>query len=157
MNNIKASISNHNRQVLKNRNPSQIPSKSCNCRIKSECPLDGNCLVRSVVGTKPRLQATMGIKVVKDYMGKTAGPFKLRYSNHLKSLNNERYSTGPELSKYAWGLKSQNKSFRIKCSVMKQVLAACPGMKVCCLVHREKKNDYVIRQKQCIEHKIWTV
>ena len=49
MDNIKASISNHNRQVLKNRNLSQIPSKSCNCRIKSECPLDGNCLVRSVV------------------------------------------------------------------------------------------------------------
>jgi hypothetical protein len=96
----------------------------------------------------------MGIKMVKDYIGKTAGPFKLRYSNHLKSLNNERYSTGTELSKYAWGLKSQNKLFRIKCSVMKQVPAACPGMKVCCLVHREKKNDYVIRQKQCIEHKI---
>jgi hypothetical protein len=32
-------------------------------------------------------------KVVKNYIGMTAGPFKLRYSNHLKSLNNERYST----------------------------------------------------------------
>ena len=69
----------------------------------------------------------------------TAGPFKLRYSNNLKSLNNERYSTETELSKYAWGLKSQNKSFRIKWSVMKQVSAVCPGMKVCSLCTEEKR------------------
>ena len=114
MNNIKASISNHNRRVLKNRNPFQIPSKSSNCRIKSECPLDGNCFVRSVV-YKAQITSDNG-KVVKDYIGMTAGPFKLRYRNHLKSLNNERYSTETEHSKYAWGLKSRNKSFRIKWS-----------------------------------------
>jgi hypothetical protein len=78
-------------------------------------------------------------KVVKDYIGMTAGPLKLRYSNHLKSLNNERYSTETELSKYAWGLKLQNKSFRIKWSVTKQVPAACPGMKVCSLCTKEKR------------------
>ena len=137
MNNIKASISNHNRRVLKDQNPSQIPSKSCNCRIKSECPLNGNCLVRSVV-YKAQITSDNG-KVVKNHIGMTAGPFKLRYSNHLKSLNNERYSTETELSKYAWSLKSQNKSFRIKWSVMKQVPAVCPGMKVCSLCTEEKR------------------
>ena len=137
MSNIKVSISNHNRRVLKNQNPSQIPSKSCNCRIKSKCPLNGNCLVRSVV-YKAQITSDNG-KVVKNYIGMTAGPFKLRYSNHLKSLNNERYSTETELSKYAWGLKSQNKSFQIKWSVMKQVPAVCPGMKVCSLCTEEKR------------------
>ena len=106
-------------------------------RIKSKCPLNGNCLVRSVV-YKAQITSDNG-KVVKNYIGMTAGPFKLRYSNHLKSLNNERYSTETELSKYAWGLKSQNKSFRIKWSVMKQVPAVCPGMKVCSLCTEEKR------------------
>jgi hypothetical protein len=43
------------------------------------------------------------------------------------------------LSKYAWGLKSQNKSFRMNWSIMKKVPAACPGMKVCSLCTEEKR------------------
>ena len=39
----------------------------------------------------------------------------------------------------AWGLKSPNKSFRIKWSVIKQVPAVCPGMKVCSLCTEEKR------------------
>ena len=34
------------------------------------------------------------------YIGITAGTFKKRYANHMKSLKVQRYSTETELSKY---------------------------------------------------------
>jgi hypothetical protein len=127
MNNTKASISNHDQRVfLRIRIPPKFHrNRVTACRIKSKCPLNGNCLVRSVV-YKAQITSDNG-KVVNNYIGMTAGPFKLRYSNHLKSLNNERYSTETELSKYAWGLKSQNKSFRKqKCFVNGNFSDSCP-------------------------------
>ena len=86
--NVKSDISSHNHRVLKKINvvPSGI---SCNCRNKTQYPLEGKCLTTSVVYkaaiTNKDTQQTM------NYIGVTAGPFKDGYNNHRKSLNNYAY------------------------------------------------------------------
>ena len=50
MPNLKAKITNHNKAILANpcrANNDEI--NKCNCRNKSECPLDGHCLTNNVI------------------------------------------------------------------------------------------------------------
>ena len=110
MPNVKGIISSHNHRVLKKTNvvPTGI---TCNCRNKARCPLEGKCLTTSVV-YKAAITNT-DIKQTMNYIGVTAGPFKDRYNNHRKSLNNYAYRKETELSKYAWDLKEQGKDFDI--------------------------------------------
>ena len=111
MPNAKSTISNHNRRVL-NNNVTTINEKTCNCRAKSRCPLDGRCLTASVV-YKAEITPT-DTQESKVYFGITAGLFKERYNNHKKSLTNAKYAKETELSKYVWNLKENGKSFSIK-------------------------------------------
>ena len=46
MPNLKQNIDGHNKSILHNR---MVPPRPCNCRVKTECPLSGNCLKGSVV------------------------------------------------------------------------------------------------------------
>ena len=47
MPNMKSFLHKHNAKILKSTN--KTPEKSCNCRIKPNCPLDGSCLSRNIV------------------------------------------------------------------------------------------------------------
>ena len=47
MKNMKNLIKLHNTKVLKNQEHSE--KRSCNCRVKSHCPLDGKCVQKCVV------------------------------------------------------------------------------------------------------------
>ena len=50
MPNLKAKTTNHNKAIL--ANPSRTNNdeiNQCNCRSKSECPLDGHCLTNNVI------------------------------------------------------------------------------------------------------------
>ena len=48
MPNVKSVIPNHNRRILKS-NKTSPDLKTCNCRVKSACPLLGKCLTKSLV------------------------------------------------------------------------------------------------------------
>jgi hypothetical protein len=109
MTNIKNTISNHNRHLLVRKNKS---FDGCNCRTKDECPLDGNCLTKSIV-YKAEITST-DVGETKEYIDMTAGTFKARYANHKKSINSPRYSNEAEFSKYAWKLKQSNRPYNIK-------------------------------------------
>ena len=109
MQNVKSKISNHNRHLLeKKMKPAVI--NGCNCRKKDQRPLNNQCLTNSIV-YKAEITDVCG--ETKEYIGVTAGTFKKRYANHVKSLNIQRYSTETELSKYVWSLK-EGKPFTIK-------------------------------------------
>ena len=47
MPNVEAHIKAHNQKVIKVIQPDQI--LKCNCRNEIECPLQGNCLIKSIV------------------------------------------------------------------------------------------------------------
>ena len=44
--NLKQNIDGHDKSILRNK---IVPSRSCNCRAKIECPMSGNCLKKLVV------------------------------------------------------------------------------------------------------------
>ena len=48
-----------------------------------------------------------GFNTKQIYIGVTANDFKTRYTNHLKSLRNEKYKHETELSKHVWNLKKR--------------------------------------------------
>ena len=82
MENMKNLIKQHNTRVLKNHEHSE--KRSCNCRVKGNCPLDGKCLYECIV-----YQANVVTNnECKEYFGTAEREFKLRYYNgHLDSRN----------------------------------------------------------------------
>ena len=47
--NVKRSISRHNKSLLRKAEPTKSPNELCNCRAPSECPLEKKCLTESMV------------------------------------------------------------------------------------------------------------
>ena len=81
-------------------------NKTCNCRQKNTCPLDGNCLQSSVI-----YQATVTRKdhnTTETYIGLTENDFKTRYRNHTTSFRHAKHRNSTELSKHIWNLKDNN-------------------------------------------------
>ena len=74
----------------------------------------------------------------KVYISITEGPFKEWYNNLKKSLTNAKYAKKTELSKCAWNLKENGRSFSIKWSVIKRVPAYTAGERSCDLCLEEK-------------------
>lgn len=114
MDNTKQIIDNHNKRILANSSPqanntAAAPTqdkKTCNCRQKNTCPLDGNCLQASVI-----YQATVTRKdnnTKQTYIGLTEKDFKTRYRNHTASFRHPKHRNSTELSKYIWTLKDNN-------------------------------------------------
>ena len=108
MNNTKQIIDNHNKRIL--TAPIQIDdtataaaaaidnNKTCNCRQKNTCPLDGNCLQSSVI-----YQATVTRKdnnTTETYIGLKENDFKTRYRNHTASFRHAKHRNSTELSKH---------------------------------------------------------
>ena len=84
-----------------------------NCRDKSACPLNGQCLTANLI-----YQATVETSTAKQtYIGLTQNKFKTRYTNHLPSFRVERKMNATKLSKHIWALKdkciSHNPSWKI--------------------------------------------
>ena len=116
MNNTKQISENHNKRIL--TASIQIDNtataaaatidnnKTCNCRQKNTCPLDGNCLQSSVI-----YQATVTRKdnnTTETYIGLTENNFKARYRNHTASFRHAKHRNSTELSKHIWTLKDNN-------------------------------------------------
>ena len=87
MPNMTAILSSHNKKILSlndavtsPREQSAQPSKTCNCRKRPECPLEGNCLQQNVI-----YQAAITGTTTESYIG-LATNFKEWYRNHLTSF-----------------------------------------------------------------------
>ncbi|XP_067939442.1 uncharacterized protein [Watersipora subatra] len=76
MPNIKNKIENHNNRLL--ANPPTTETKKCNCRTKSDCPLNQNCLQKSIVY---QAQVTrLDSNTAETYVGLCETDFKTRRS-----------------------------------------------------------------------------
>ena len=118
MPNMRTIIKGHNLGIL---NPPQIQNeKTCNCRKKENCPLDGKCLVESVVyeGT---ITCTENDTLKFKYIGLAEGAFKTRFHNHNTSFRDVKYSTSTELSKKYWEIKNDGKSPNVSWQILKTV------------------------------------
>ena len=113
--NMASIISKHNKKIL-NTKPPITTSKSCNCRIKDDCPLNNNCLTTNIVYNAK--VTTNEDATGKNYIGSTEGTFKQRFTQHKLSFKNNKYSNSTELSKYIWQLKDNNTEYQIQWSII---------------------------------------
>ena len=94
MGNVASVLSAHNRNIL-------YPKKTgfgCNCRSKTDCPLENKCLTSKIVYQADVRTDTNDKK--KFYLGVSETPFKERFRNHKKEFTHKKYRNSTELSKY---------------------------------------------------------
>ena len=136
MPNMKAVISSHNKNMLAQDGATAAPlqqPRTCNCRNRPECPLQGNCMQENVV-----YQATVATETTKqNYVG-LASNFKERYRNHQTSFRHPSKRNETELSKHIWDLKDRKKSFRVKWRVLRTCKPYNNESKKCNLCLQEK-------------------
>ena len=110
MTNVKQIIDGHSKAILKMAETAQLQKdggKTCSCRKKEDCPMNGECLVSEVVWVV--YQATVTIRDKKEtYTGLKATQFKARYRNHLMSFRHEKRRNETELSKHLFSLRDHN-------------------------------------------------
>ena len=146
MNNTKQIIDNHNKRLLKLSENQQNDNndvrstdnnkKTCNCRQKDACPLNGNCLQSSVV-----YQATVTRKdnlTTETYVGLTENDFKTRHRNHTASFRHPRLRNSTELSKYIWKLKDSNIDYSLSWHILSNSRSYSNSSKRCNLCLKEK-------------------
>ena len=102
-------ISSHNCNIL---SPKQ-QSFGCNCRVKNECPLNGECQTPSVIYRADVVKNSNDKE--KIYFGLTDTTFKERCRNHNRDFNST------ELVKYIWQLKRDNIRFSVKWTIITKV------------------------------------
>ena len=102
MPNMKSIISSHNKKALKSVESTE-QAKLCNCRVKNECPLNGECLTPAVV-----YKALVNNNdCLREYTGCTEPEFKTRWRNHKSSFKTEWKRTDSKLSVYVWELREK--------------------------------------------------
>ena len=132
---LKSKISVHNKLYLeKSTQPTNPIQKSCNCRDKPSCPLNGECLTSNVV-----YQATVtSEKSHKTYIGLTEDNFKNRYRNHTASFGDKNKRNATELSKYIWSLKDSFIPYSISWKIIARANSYSNTTKRCNLCLTEK-------------------
>ena len=119
-------------------------SKSCNCRVKSECPLNGQCQVTDII-----YKCTISPdKPNKVYLRTAEGDCKKRFYKYRKSFNNEGSANDTTLSKYIWELKrTSNSSSTLVWSIAKKVLPYSNTSKKCLLCLYEKLEIIIVNER----------
>lgn len=105
MPNMKAVISSHNKIIHAQDSATAAPSqqpRTCNCRNKLECPLQGSCMQENVI-----YQATVATETTTENYAGLASNFKERYRNHQTSFRHPNKRNETELSKHIWYLKDR--------------------------------------------------
>ena len=127
--NLASIIKGHNAKVLR-----QPEEKRCNCRVKANCPLNGDCNASEIV-----YEATVDSNLSrKKYIGISETPFKLRFNNHTSSFRNAPHRNSTELSKHAWALKEAGEGVNISWRIRQRSSAYKRTSKRCNLCLSEK-------------------
>ena len=138
MKNMSSIISSHNSKIL-NEDPQNNLHDKCNCRNSVDCPLDGNCLVESIV-YKAAVSTTN--VPTKYYYGMAEGDFKQRWRDHKTSFTHPNYRSKTVLSNYVWTLKETQKipleQIDIKWSIDRKSCKYMCGTRRCDLCISEK-------------------
>ena len=113
--NISQIIKGHNKKVTQIKRHHQL---ECNCRIKSECPFNGDCRKEDVIYKYAALTIFQPKKV---YLSLAKGEFKKqRYYNDTQSFRNENYSNSRTLTTYVWKMKkTENETPTLKREILR--------------------------------------
>ena len=100
-------INIHNKNII--NPPKDNITRTCNCIIKHQGPLNEICLTNNVL-YKASIKPNEENSKTKTYYGVSETAFNLRYANHKKKFNNIKYQTDTELSNEYWNIISANKT-----------------------------------------------
>ena len=125
--NISQIINSHNNELINkfhnrvNNNNNNINCKKieCNCKSRSDCPMDGLCNLDNVV-YQAIIYPKEDISDKKYYIGVSSTNFKIRYGNHKYSFFHEHKKNQTALSKHYWGLKNKGLTPDIQWSILKR-------------------------------------
>ena len=135
MANMKQKISNHNFQVKKAEEETQL-NHGCNCtQVIGTCPLGGNCLVNSVVYGA---EVTDSQSKTETYTGLTSNTFKTRFYGHRNSFKNRNSEHSTTLSSHIWSLKDKNLDYTVKWKIIGRASEFNPVNRKCRLCLKEK-------------------
>ena len=124
MPNVKNVIDGHNKKIRdesKKNKEQESQEKTCYCRKPADCPLNGQCLMKSVI-----YQATVTTEdddSKETYMGLTKNIFKERFNGRKTTFRHSNKRNNTELSKYAWKLKEQERPYNIKWAIIRRAKA----------------------------------
>ena len=135
MPNLKTIINSHNRKILEST--VRLEQGACNCIVKNDCPLNGNCLTTNLL-YEGHITSNITNYGEKVYTGITKPKFKLRFANHKKAFNNKKYKNDTELSKEVWKRKEKNATYKVVWNAVKQYPDYNPVNKRCLLCLNEK-------------------
>ena len=112
-------------------------SFGCNCRVKNECPLNGECKTPSVIYRADVVNGSNDGE--KFYFGLADTTFEERYRNQIRDFKHEKCENSTELAKYIWQLKRGNISFPVKLTIITKVYGS-PNPLLCKLYLTEKPS-----------------
>ena len=138
MSNIGSVINTHNKKVLEDKKP--LVRGSCNCQPqnRNNCPLNGECLTGNVMYDATVTSPEEENYPEKSYIGISEPTFKVRFGNHQRDFNHQKYANSTELSKEVWKIKKRGFVPRITWKIVKQLPAYNPESKKCLLCLGEK-------------------
>ena len=129
MPNVGQILKAHNKKVL--NQDKAATDKPCNCRKKTNCPLQGKCQTESVI-----YQADVKVEdgtVLSTHSRRDGTPY-----NHCQSFRDQKYETSTELSKLIWKLKGDQTQYTITWKILTKCQAYSPGSRSCNLCNTEK-------------------
>lgn len=73
----------------------------CNYRIKTYCPMEGNCMVKNLVYVA-KTEVQNNVNEESRYIGASKNKWQKRYYNHRLSSKNKIYENTKAQSTYYW-------------------------------------------------------
>ena len=137
MNNMANIIEKHNLKIQRKSRGAddEISDNTCNCRVKPDCPLNGECKSNNIV-----YEATVTAEdgTMRNYIGMTEHSFKTRFADHKQSFEKKKYATKTSLSRYLWKLNESGIKYSIKWSIIQRARTYRGGSRQCNLCLAEK-------------------
>jgi hypothetical protein len=116
MANVKNRIMAHNKKILNELETNPEEKRLCNCRIKNNCPVNGQCLLNNVV-----YKATVVTKSeTKSYIGSAGNSFKERFTGHKQSFKSEAKRNTTALAKYIWEMKDSGTDYNLQWEILRK-------------------------------------
>lgn len=133
---IKSIINSHNKKIL-HTEPANNNQKTCNCQNKDNCPLNNQCLTKSII-YEATLTSNIPNYPEKKYIGLCETTFKKRFANHKQSFNTKKYKNNTALSTEYWKIKEQQGIPKVKWKIIRKAKASTPESRNCQLCLGEK-------------------
>ena len=112
-------IKQRNSKVLNKTNHNI--NRKCNCRSKSNFPLNGDCRTQCLVYKATSTTSSNSFV----YYGTSEVEFKSWYSNHTKSFRNRECMNETELSKHVWNLKDHGLDNNLSWEIHRKASSWC--------------------------------